>query len=995
MRKFWKILKYLILSIIAFLLVLTITAKLTENTITDFVTEKISQSITAPITIDDASFTLIRRFPLSTIEFKGINMGTQICEIDSLQTSNHCDTLASIEQLFVSVRSKELLKKKIEIVKIEIKDATLNYYTDSLGKSNIDFLIDTTATEKDTSEAAPLNLALNQLLLKNIQFNYIDDKLKASARATIPEIELSGFISENNYEGKITGDLLIANCAFQETPVNKMDLATLKLDLDYLHDSVFLNKMEITTEGANFNITGNILLKDKIPGDINIAGKNLELKNLVKYVPNNLLEDYGLSQLDGTFNFNATIEGELADTILPQVTSDFVFENGTVKYFDYPLIRKIFLRGNATNGFLRNNKTTQATIKTLQFETKESSGIISASFQNLNQIKYKVQSKLDLNLNDFTEFAPDTLIEYMNGHVNVVLATEGELPDSIDSTFTDYLLANTRFNITTNNVNIGYVPDMKIDSINSSIIYEPFHISVNNLKLMLPAYNLTIDDSNLDANFSGSILVPDSMNIKIESMDIKTPGSFFRTSTSLSNLKRPTFYTNTHLDLGINEWLSFFPDSLINNMTGNVLMDLKSSGTVNLDSISEEQIFPIIFNNSIVSLNLNKLTLDMTDTLMNMNEISGNISLIDGTLNVNKLKGEYMNVPWRIDSTSVGNLYPAYFLKTTDTLKVDTRLYLGDIDYSAFASLLVTDSTEISEDDSITNTTTEIFIPAYEIKGKVNINSVTYGKALLNNISSKFKVKNDLYIAEQLKFEGFDGKMNSSIKYYTDENDLTTINMMNNIESMDIKKLLYDFDDFHQSDITHENISGLITSETHSLIKMLGDSVLQDEIRLSGDFTIENGGIYDYAPLRELPKITSLDELDKIEFKTFNTNVFIIQGGIYVPKTYISSTAFDISAFGMQKFNDDYEYHLQLHLQDLLMGKSKKLKKEQAKLGDEAGNDNRSTRDIISEMKNGKPSTRLDNKDSKNEMGRTIKVQETLLNLKFYPKIVVYDTGVK
>ena len=210
------------------------------------------------------------------------------------------------------------------------------------------------------------------------------------------------------------------------------------------------------------------------------------------------------------------------------------------------------------------------------------------------------------------------------------------------------------------------------------------------------------------------------------------------------------------------------------------------------------------------------------------------------------------------------------------------------------------------------------------------------------------------------------------------------------------QKLLYDFDNFHQSDITHENISGLFTSKMHSLIQMLGDSVLQDEIRLSGDFTIENGGIYDYAPLRELPKITSLDNLDRIEFKTFNTNVFIIQSGIYVPKTYISSTAFDISAFGMQKFNDDYEYHLQLHLKDLLMGKSKKLLKNQAKLGDEAGTDNRSTRDILTEMKSGKPRTRIiDNDDLKKKMSLKIRVQKNLLKLKFHPTIVRYDTGVK
>ena len=68
MKKLLKIFTYLIIVVITLVIVLVITAKLSENKITDIALKKVSESIEAPVIIDNVSFTLLRNFPLATIE---------------------------------------------------------------------------------------------------------------------------------------------------------------------------------------------------------------------------------------------------------------------------------------------------------------------------------------------------------------------------------------------------------------------------------------------------------------------------------------------------------------------------------------------------------------------------------------------------------------------------------------------------------------------------------------------------------------------------------------------------------------------------------------------------------------------------------------------------------------------------------------------------------------------------------------------------------------
>src|SRR5690606_8293397 len=158
------------------------------------------------------------------------------------------------------------------------------------------------------------------------------------------------------------------------------------------------------------------------------------------------------------------------------------------------------------------------------------------------------------------------------------------------------------------------------------------------------------------------------------------------------------------------------------------------------------------------------------------------------------------------------------------------------------------------------------------------------------------------------------------------KNNTQILNVKNHIENMDIHKLLYAFDNFgYDSLISYENVSGIFTSEINSKLVFEADTLVSNDMRVLGNFKLKNGKLINYEPAMEVSNFTGIKELDNIDMKTLECNIFMFKNKIYVPITNIVSSSMDLSTFGMQSMGDDYEYHIQMKLSEILKGKSQKL----------------------------------------------------------------------
>ncbi len=953
MKKLFKILIYFILIAIGFVIVLLVVAKLTENKITNLALNKISKEIKAPVKINDVSFNLLRRFPLATIELNGVSLGSFID--DNKLDSISIDTILSVKSVYVSVKTAELMKGNIEIVKIHLKKGNINYLVDTSGITNIDFLLQggEEESEPDTTESKPLNLTLTDLSLENIKCNYNDGALKTRAIVTIPNLKVKAKIEGENTQASVRGFVSLSDCSFEETNLCLMNKTELDFDIDYDNDSVYFNNLDISTDGASLSLIGSVVLGDIIKTNINLKATDLTLEELIKYAPDTIIRDFGIKKIAGLLNIEARVEGIYSETEMPKVDAKINLQNGHVVTKDYPELKNITLNSIITNGVLRNNQSTQVNVPVLKFETAKSKFDFNFSVLDIDQIKYSLKTNLDINIGEFKNFIPDTLVKSIDGNMLVQISTKGEIPDSIGNEFIDQVMANSSAKIELKNLNI-IQDSLSIKDFSGIFSYKPNNFQIKNLCLSVPEYNVDLSNTSFNADFWGSINNASALRVNLKSYHIETKGVSVSGRAKLKDLDNPDYEFESKIISNLNEAMVMLPDSLAKDLQGNVEINLKSKAKIKMDSI-ENQVMDIIFNKSSFDLKANNIYAELYDMpSYKIEDFSGHVKMAQDTIEIYGMKGTAAGINFAIDSTEIWNVYPVIILENkTNFLTVQTKININEINNTILAPFLTTDSTEITENNieadatankeevtdsvpaSLLPNLAELGVPHFLVRGSLAINKVEYEKNIIDDISLLFRFSDSLYVVDQFKLKTCGGELNTSLKLDARKDwNKPIVDIKNSITTLNVKELLKRNDNFGDTSITYDKINGILTSEMDVKAFYVNGEWPTEKIQVIGHFNLEKGKIYGYEPLVELSKnklIGGLKELDKLKFNTLKTSIFMFKDKIFIPKTDVQTSSMDFTAFAMNDLKGDYEYHVEVYLGDMFSGKSNELMKKQAK----------------------------------------------------------------
>ncbi len=1036
MKKALKIFLYFLLVIVLLVLILAVVAKLSENKITDIALEQVSESIEAPVEIGNVSFNLLRGFPFATIELDGITLGdpSALMQLDSNIFAG--SELVNINNIYISVKSKPLLDGKVEIVKIEIDGAELNYMVGASGSTSYDFLMDTTITDTveavtDTA-AAPLYLTLEELTLKNIKCNYIDSSLQIKSKVFIPNLFVKANIQDEEYSGEVYGKIQISDCSFEETNLNLMQLTELSFDLAYEKDSANIRDLTIVTDGANLNVKGSALVGDDIFADLEINGSDIYIGELLKYAPKEILKEAGLKSAGGVINFNTKVKGLVSETDLPHVELTIDMKNGTVITTDYPALKNISFNGDITNGILRSNSTTQIDFSSFHFETRKSKFDLAFSVIDIDHPKYNLNTNVLIDIDDFIDFIPDSTVQHIKGKIKAKLSTKGQLPDSIDDDFTDYVLARTRLNVALSDFNIQMDSSLSIESLSAQMAYKPNHFKLSNFNVSVPAYKVNLNNTSLDVGFTGSIQNTAAMDIDLHSYHIELDSSVISGSAKVQNLDNPSYDFNSDIKLNLTEIKTMMPDSIVEKLSGEFIANIKSHGKINLDSIAE-QAPEIAFASSSFYFSFKDINVEMPDdTVTTIQNFSGQIGMESDTITINKMSGIVAGIEFAIDSTEIWNVYKTIIQERKDKeLIVQTNIKIGEITNELLASFMVADTTstdtttttvnsdqseelasnatesETSASEDIVSTEPEPLLPNFEelgiphfiMRGNLAIDKVEYGKNILDDISLKFRFADSLYVIEDFKLKTCGGDINTSLKFDARNWEKPVVDIRNHIKNLDVKQLLINNDNFGDTVLTSDKVTGILTSELDVGAFYIDGDWPMNKVRAKGHFMLEEGSIYHFEPLVDISNsmkiLGGLNELDELDFSTLKTSVFVYENKIFIPKTDVVSSSLDLSAFAMHGLTNKigYEYHIVLHLKDVVAGKSDKLMKEQAKQNKkDGGTVERNGLELLSMKTPEKKRTGFDSKKIKKEFKKGLIKQRGKLTAIFYPKMVNYST---
>jgi len=787
----------------------------------------------------------------------------------------------------------------------------------------------------------------------------------------------------------------------------KTNMITANIKMNYKDDNADLESFSLISDGIKLDLDGKIILKDTISLDTKINELALDLGILKKYIPKKYSAEYGIQEIAGSIDITAAINGKYSDsTLMPMINANVNMGNIVLKTTKYPQIESLNLIAKLSNGEKIDMSDATVDITNLDVKSPKSSFKLNGSFSNLTKLKYKFTSNMDLNLEEFEKFIPDSLAKYPHGNITASIQTSGVLSDKFDDIFIDKILNSTNLSVNLKNVSALVSDSLYLHNISTEIDFSPLltgdkRLALKKFYLKSEQLNLDIKNSSVIASLSGKYSDLSKAKFSLESFRLESRNNLISGKGVFKNLDNPDYEINSTIVLNLQELMPFVPDSLLNSMSGIVRTDVYSKGKINTDSL-DSQMYSIIFENSNFECILNNISLAFPDTIMNIDNFSSRLSLKDDILKVDNFNATYNGLKIQMDSTIVKNIYKTIIQNTNEELFVDTRIKIGDIIYDDFKHFMEyeTPSNEsATEEPSIKQNWT------FLIHGKATVNSIivdstkiedyNINRLHINDLSTLFKLTDSAYILDQFKFKAFEGEMNNSIHYKLREDGTTSVSTHNIISGMNIRTLLRDFDNFGMDSlISYKNISGLLSTDLNTFIP-IEDTVIVDRINVSGEIVLEEGGVYDYEPAEELSKFTGLKELDNIQFKTLRSNIFMYKNKLYVPRTNIVSNALDIAAFGMQSMKDESEYHLEI-MSNILFGKSKRRNKKQEESGEEIDKSllKKNSKKVRYATKNGKSRIAIDSPGSRENMMLKIRLQEKMLNFIFFPKNIHYNTEI-
>jgi len=375
---------------------------------------------------------------------------------------------------------------------------------------------------------------------------------------------------------------------------------------------------------------------------------------------------------------------------LPQVNAHISFADGKVITNDYPPIKALNIEGDVTNGEDQNNSTTSADFSKIEIKTNSSAINLAFHVKNIDNPEYKLKSNIAVDINEFIDFVPDSTVEFINGKVNFTFETRGKLPFDYNDSITndvimnsaEYFMDRTKIGLKLENINTALDSINEVQNLNLNFAYSPRKVILSNLSLNAPGYGVAIQNSGFNARILGEVKDMDHMGADVESFHFELGSNVIEGKAYVKNLDKPNFKIDSDIQLALEEFKPFIDDTLLKDIAGNIFLHIKSFGTINLDSI-ETQAIPIAFEQTELALQIEDLKVveALEDPLMTIDDFDFNFTMADDIIQINNFYVEAQGMDFRIDSTTISNVYKTILLEQPNQqIVMNTNISVGAID---------------------------------------------------------------------------------------------------------------------------------------------------------------------------------------------------------------------------------------------------------------------------------------------------------------------------
>lgn len=450
------------------------------------------------------------------------------------------------------------------------------------------------------------------------------------------------------------------------------------------------------------------------------------------------------------------------------------------------------------------------------------------------------------------------------------------------------------------NININGVSKME----------EPFKINLgfSTKEILLafqgkPEFRL----SDVEGTFTnGSLGKPESSAVNISSFRIDGLSSYIYGNLHIKNINTPLYHLNVKHSLDISELKLW--DLAMPITGGKVQGSLEALGLLDgLDKITLTS-----FENSkfVAQTTFSHLDFEKVGRIPDLKSLSGQFLINNQDITKAKVQGLLNGSNFEADF-SVGNAGSIVF--NNGKAEVNTSIVIDSVNS---AWLLV------SPIDSAPKDGVSAWSRIRSISGDVFIDNFVHQKFIAKPLSATFYLKEDELVCNSFLCRTCDGVITGRMGATQQENNRYTLRADVDLDGLNISNLFDSFDNFNQSTITNQNISGDIKGNILFSANIDNGGIDLKSVVATSALTLTDGRLKDVKQLESLSRFIELEELKNIYFSTLRNTVSVANETVVIPQMEVSSSALNMLVSGEHKFDGAYKYSTQIKLFDVLFKKA-------------------------------------------------------------------------
>jgi len=440
---------------------------------------------------------------------------------------------------------------------------------------------------------------------------------------------------------------------------------------------------------------------------------------------------------------------------------------------------------------------------------------------------------------------------------------------------------------------------------------------VENGSLIEPFQGLKIREINMEGQYSNEGGVEEEF-LELRKLHFKTAGGPFNGAIRMTEFENPVIIGNASGNIDLNVAHAIFKFPVIEKVKGAVSVDtdfsiqsLTETGTVDVKKCDG-------------NIEMRNVWLKLLDDKRTFENIKGSIFLRGNEAGIHNASLKIGSSDLKVNGI-FSNLFD--YLKGLSSLQTNI-----DIESN---NLKIEDLGTTTKEEKIEEN--RIFVLPNDINGsiKLTVGTLRYEHHVFTNILGKMQIQERRLHFPQLSLVNAEALVSGALVIEEKSAEVFTITAKVATKNLKFKPLFKEWENFEQSVLTDQNISGRAEAELYFFAPFdLRSGIVMNSIDAKLDLRVFDGQLKNVSSFKDITqslKTTSgklvlgkknIDlleqKLNSISFNTMENSILIKNGVVQIPKMHIGSTALDMDVAGSHSFDNKIDYRFIFRFRDLM-----------------------------------------------------------------------------